>query len=212
MPDILFNGAPVSSVTISMPNYGVWVAQVEVASPTVVTGRCVIDVGGMLFNGTIPRGGAWQDACSYAVTGGANTLKTVIPSRFYANVPLNIPIRDILTEISQPISTTADDLPLFLPKWLRMQGQAATSLAALLHEAGASWRILGDGTLWFGVDTWPESTDVASILNRDPSGGTAELAMDAPSLRPGVTWQGERVSYVVHRMTGSSSRTEVWFE
>lgn len=212
MPDILFNGAPVVRATISMPRHGAWLAEVEVASPTASTSRCVIDVGGMLFNGTVRRGGVWQNTCRYSVVGGTNGLRSELPSKFYSNVPLSIPVRDLLTEIGQPISTTSDNLQTFLPKWLRMAGQAATCLEALLAEASAFWRILDDGKLWYGLDSWPELTAAASILDEDHSVSMAEVSTETPVLRPGVTWQGRRVSYVVHRLAPSSSRTEVWFE
>jgi hypothetical protein len=212
MADILFNGAPVSRVTISMPRHGAWTANVDVASATVVTGRCVIDVGGMLFNGKVRRGGEFQGDTSYWVVGGADTIRDALPSRFYLNVPVSIPVRDILTEAGQPIAETSDNLSTFLPQWLRMAGRAASSLEALLDEVGALWRILDDGTAWYGVDSWPEVSVNALVLDRDRSGGTAEVATDTPIFRPGTTWQGEQISYVIHRLTPSSSRTELWFE
>lgn len=212
MADILFNGAPVVRATISMPRQGSWIAQVEVASATAITGRCVIDVGGTLFNGSIRRGGAWQGTCRYSVAGGANAMQNVLPSRFYSNVPASIPVRDILTEISQPISSTADNLTMFLPRWLRMEDRAVTQLQMLLDQAGATWRILGDGSLWYGIDAWPELSAAATVLDEDPTTGVMDVATDTPIMRPGVTWQGRRVSYVVHRLAPSSARTELWLE
>lgn len=212
MSEIRFNNAPVVRATISMPRHGAWIAQVEVASPTAATGRCVLDVDGMLFNGTIRRGGSWQNVCRYSVVGGTNGLPNSIPARFYSNVPLSIPVRDLLTEVGQPISATADNLSLFLQQWVRMAGTAATALETLLTEANASWRILDDGTAWFGSESWPTVNISASVLAEDTAAGMAEVAAATPAFRPGTTWQGRRISYVVHKLAPSSSRTELWFE
>lgn len=212
MAEVRFNGSPVVRATISMPRHGAWIADVEVASPTAAEGLCVIDVEGMRFNGAIRRGGSFQNVCKYTVIGGTNGLRTQLPARFYADVPLSIPIRDLLSECSQPIAASASVPATTLRKWARMASSGAAALEALLAVASASWRILDDGTIWYGAETWPDVTIAASVLDADPSVGWLQVATATPAFRPGTTWRGGRISYVVHKLAPSSSRTELWLE
>jgi hypothetical protein len=89
-----------------------------------------------------------------------------------------------------------------------------TRLLAPLAQA-VTWRVLPDGTIWAGPETWPDSgltTDDYQILDEDPREGTALLGVEAPVLLPGTALAGRRVSYVEHLINAEGVRSNVWFE
>jgi hypothetical protein len=88
----------------------------------------------------------------------------------------------------------------------------ATALAALLAvlSPSATWRILLDGTVWFGEETWPELTVDAEVLERKPAENTAVLGVDTLTIRPGVTLADlGRVELVEHWVGADKVRSTV---
>jgi len=89
-----------------------------------------------------------------------------------------------------------------------MKGAASRALVALCDELGASWRILADGTLWIGTETWPDADlGSAKLLDEDWASGVFTVA-DAVQMVPGTLYNGERVQQVTHYLTGTKLRTE----
>jgi hypothetical protein len=215
MAECALNGYEVVSATIMMPSHGVWTAIVEVNTSTAITGRCVLDCGGVEFNGTIRRSGVYQGTLSAWIAGGTDGLKTAIPGLQYSNVPASVPLSDaLLVASTQTLSTTADMalLETFWLKWVRVGGTVADELKSICDELGANWRILRDGTLWVGVDAWPTLVANGTIQSHDTHYGCLSVATDTPIIVPGVTWNGYKTSYVVHRVQPSRSITEIWYE
>ena len=215
MAECKLNGYEVVSATISMPLHGVWTAIAEVNTNTVVTGRCMLDCAGVLFNGMVRRSGSFQNTLSVWIAGGTNGLKNEIAGLQYKNVPASVPLKDALSLAgNQVLSTTADAalLAAFWPKWVRIGGQVSDELSRIVGELDASWRILRDGTLWVGEDTFPALTVAGTIQSHDSAFGCIAVATDTPLLVPGVTWNGYELSYVTHRIHSSKSITECWYE
>jgi hypothetical protein len=209
------NGYEVVSATISMPLHGVWTAIVECNTDTALTGRCVLDCNGVEFNGTVRRSGVYQNTLSVWISGGTNGLKNAISGLQYSNVPASIPLNDaMLVADSQALSTTADaaSLSTFWTKWVRLGGTVAEELKSITDELDANWRILRDGTLWIGQDTYSALTVDGAIQLHDAAYGCIAVSTDTPCLYPGVTWNGYRLSYVTHRIYPSKSITEAWYE
>jgi hypothetical protein len=85
-----------------------------------------------------------------------------------------------------------------LPRWHRASGTASHSLTLALDEVGADWRVLADGTVWVGVNTWPE-VEVKHVLeDEDYASGVFTIAPEAPDLAPAVTFLGQRIEVVKH--------------
>jgi hypothetical protein len=91
-------------------------------------------------------------------------------------------------------------------------------LSRLLLTAAptATWRVLPDGSIWMGVETWPDSGllegDDYQIISEDPMRAEAVLGVESPVIMPGTLLGGRRVSYVEHRLNSPETRTIVWFE
>jgi hypothetical protein len=69
--------------------------------------------------------------------------------------------------------------------------------------------VLTDGTVWAGTDSYPEAELEAVVLDEDWTRGVAEIAPERAELTPGVTYLGQRINYVIHRL-GSNLRTEAY--
>jgi hypothetical protein len=220
MAEILLGDVPVLRARIALPRIGAWHAELLVDAEDPPTGGQTLATadGGLSLRGTVRefRSGAWQGRTEVTLVGGADGLQTPLTPRYYDDPTLRVVLADVCREAGETLSSSADAATLAgtLPKWTRDAGTAGLAIAHAAQRAGAAWRILGDGTLWVGPETWPNVEVPGDILAERPTDAARELATDTlyGLLVPGTTWDGRRVSYVEHHVDQVRSRTRVWFE
>jgi len=86
-------------------------------------------------------------------------------------------------------------------------------MLALLDIVGPDldWRILSDGTLWIGSETWDLSSQEFQILNKDPVNGSADIGSEAPFVVPGIELDGiGKINRVEHHIMPNTFRSRVW--
>jgi hypothetical protein len=217
--ELTCNGAGVLAATITIPRVGRWQAELTLEADAGESGAATIAnaTGTLSMRGTIVRGGEHYERGRVRVVGGGGGLSGEVSPKFYRGVPARIPLADLLTEAGETLaaSSSASALDTTLPLWARSAGPASSALAHMLDALGAGWRTLLDGSVWVGVETWPEVPDFAhDVLDDDPSDGAVSIACDElpAGLLPGTTFMGRRVSSVEHRVSGSRIRTAVLFE
>jgi len=93
-----------------------------------------------------------------------------------------------------------------------IEQKAGEALRQLAEELEAVWRVLPDGEIWIGQESWPEVSPERDLISEDPRGEFAEFGTDSPTLLPGTVLDGKRVSVVEHRIEPESVRTLVWYE
>lgn len=205
------NGAPVLEAVVRIPRLGPWQADIEMPAGVGTSGRATIRVGTvMTLIGTFERAGLDRRGRARArVVGGSGGLNKTVAPKSYLNVPLRIPVTDVLTDAGETLSATADAqvLALQLPAWSRMSQTARISLAALVMAGGATWRVLLDGTVWVGTETWPTSTMVADAISYEPEMSRRTVATLSPTILPCQVFQGERIAVVQHIISPDSIRT-----
>jgi len=210
------NGLRVLRGTLVLPRIGRWHADLVVDSPHALTGpvKLAFGDGSMVFAGTVYRGDVFQETFHCRLVAGANTLSKDVPAKYYRGVPLRLPLQDLLAEVGDTLSASADEAVLarLLQKWSRTKGPAAHALAELADLGEASWRFMPNGSLWVGRESWLELDFPHQLLRSDPADDRIELASDLPLLRPGVTFSGRRISAVVHSFGPDRVRTEAWIE
>jgi hypothetical protein len=214
------NGTPVLSGALTMPIVGTWHANLDLDAPVAPTGRISIDWDGVPFSGTVVRSGADEGGRSQAlIVGGAGGFSKVLTGKYYASGPtLKIIVADILSEAGETLSSTADASVLshVVARWERTAGTAGYSLTAALDDAGATWRVLSDGTVWVGKDTFPAvaRADIPglTVLDENHSSGFIVVSVDAPLLRPGVTLLERQAREVTFTLTPGSSRAEIRYQ
>ncbi len=214
---VTVNGTPCVRATIRIPRIGVWFADLAVDVAKTISGPVTISVsdGALELKGRAARTGVFKDTAVLRVLGGAGGLASEVPAKYYRRCPAKVPLQDILQAAGEKLSTEADQslLNQQLVAWTLLRQKAGEALRTLADELGAVWRVLPDGTVWLGLESWPvvHMPDV-DLLSEDPRAHTAVLGTDSPTLLPGTLFLGRRVSMVEHQVQPESVRTLVWFE
>jgi hypothetical protein len=211
--------ASILSGQVTLPRSGVWHAELDIDAPTApAPGATVLQIGAALkLRGTITQSGIFSGRVRVRVCGGAGTLSRELAPRWYEGAPLSLPLRDLVEEAGERLSAACDpDLVAIVldPGWSRLPGPAGESLGRLLDETGATWRVLPDGSIWAGPETWPASTGMADVLVLESHGGEGRKAIvtETPTLLPGQTFQGTKVALVQYTIGEDKLRAEVWAE
>lgn len=222
MANTTINGVAVIRGKIAMELVGVWIADLEIDQPdgsgfsagTSVT----IQTENLTLKGTVVpnRTGDFLDAVHVCVMGGAAGMaKAATPKSFAQPGAL---VKDVLNALcsngGETLSATADAtfVATNLTAWSIMAGTVTQGLRALLDIKAPTfnWRILSDGTLWMGAETWPASAGTFDILDSDPKENSYELGVESPWIVPGVSVNGVgNVSQVVHHIDHSKIRSHV---
>lgn len=215
------NNVPVPRARFTMPRQGLWVADVLASDPG-VSGKVTVAVdGGLTFVGTPARGGDWLETGYFRVIPGAAGMGRTSRKKFYTNGSVGVVAKDLLASAGETLaaSSTGQLLAVQLQAYALSEDAVGRSLSALLQDrrlVDPVWRALPDGTIWVGYETWPDAGVVApddyQDINELPHEGRAELGFDAPTLLPGMSLEGRRLSAVQHDVDGERVRTSVWFE
>jgi hypothetical protein len=210
------NGLPALEAAITIPRLGVPSFDLSLAGEGPASGPIEVELGELVWKGTVRRSGMARGITTLRAVGGAGGLTRVLEPRSYQGAPVRIPLTDIARDAGETLSAACDPAPLgiVLPKWSRFQQSASFALAALLSQAGSpAWRVLADGAIWVGAETWPETKlEDATIVGESPHRGSLDLFAPTPAVFPGETFEGRRVSVVEHRVSDRRLVTRLWLE
>jgi hypothetical protein len=203
-----------------LPRIGVWYGDFGLARDTealALTGAVEVQIGSLIWRGTVRRSGENKGAIVARVVGGGDGLRTTVPAKAYQGVPIRIPLEELLAEVGETLAPTTDPtfLATVLPQWTRTEGPASAALTDLLDAGNAAaWRILRDGTLWIGSETWRPSEIIAyTYLQNSPGAGFIDISPQGdPAIFPGEVFRDRPVSTVIHRLSGRRFRTRIWVE
>lgn len=219
---IEINGKPVIAATIHLARLGAGTADLIVDAQEAVTGPCLLAIaGGPQLHGFASRTGVWQDTAYVRWVAGAGGLQRTATAKHYRAVTARVVLVDLCRTAGETLSTTSSAAVtgLQLAAWTQVGQPIGRAISALLGDrrlAAPTWRMLPDGTLWVGTETWPDSglKDVLDVqeLARLPHEGKAELGQEAPTLMPGTLLGGRKVSLVEHDVHDGNVRTMAWFE
>jgi hypothetical protein len=208
-------GLDVLSMHVGLSLYGVWTAHGRLDSTDVPTGQVLLEAdGGFSLHGTIARGGIHLDAAHVIVIGGAGGLHKEV-SGSYRSAQFRDPLDAIARAAGETLSAdiTEDLLSLQLTFWTLGACRASRGLDDLARFAGVNWRLLPDGKLWLGEESWPsaEVPEEATIEDRFPIEKRVVLAVETPALLPGVDLVDVgRVVAVDHYIEADMVRTHAW--
>ncbi len=213
------NGSDVVKATIWMPRVGPWHMDAVLDTPNPPTGNLVLTIdGGLLLRGTAFQSGPWLQTTYLRMVAGADGLRKTTRPKFYQGTSARIVLMDLLSTAGETLSATADAsiLSRALTSWTTIQQSVGNAVAVLAKALGASWRMLADGTLWIGVETWPDSGLVDGVdfvdIDEAPHEMRIELGVVSPRLLPGTTISSRHVSFVEHVIESESMRTHVMLE
>lgn len=216
------NDLPGLGGRLTFPRTGAWQAEIRIDTDQDLSGALIINVddGRLTLKGTVDRGGNWQNVDALRIVGGAGGLRTVATPKHYTTATVGVVLRDLLADAGETLSATsyADTLGASLTSWTTSALSTGNLISLVLRAGapGANWRVLPDGTVWVGVERWPDAGLVEGedyhVLTEDPQRLFARLGVEVPLLMPGTALGGRRVSYVEHLLEEPQTRTEVWFE
>lgn len=211
------NGQPLLALHLVIPRVGAWTADVEVDSDAGPAdgAAATLDLEGRVWRGTVVRGAAPYGRWSGRIVGGAGGLMRELPPVALASTTLRAVLEEALRAAGETVAPTADTLTAAVARWHRTRAPGSTAVAEVARYAGLPWRVLADGTVWVGAETWaPLTVTDVDVMGREPVVGCTDLAGDAAlDILPGrtVTLDGAavRVGAVTHRLDGVALRTSV---
>lgn len=204
--------------SIFVPRQGAWhaYASVEAEDTTGLTGHIDLVFGeDVTWTGYARRAGASNGRVELFVVGGAGGLRTELDPCYYVDAQAQIPLDDLMRELGETLSSgvSADVTGITLARWTRPRGRGGALLSELAEALGVeSWRVLSDGTVWLGEESWPDVEIEYDVTMPSPAHDTDELAVDAPTLTAGVTLAGRRICYVQHIIEPTRIRSMVMYE
>lgn len=207
---LTLNNHVATGAKVKMPLAGVWHADGFLDEEVEISGAAVLDADGDRFVGTVLRGKPFGGRTPFRIVGGGGSLSRLVAAQNYASGPtIRTLVRDILGA-KESLSSTSDDdvLGSVLPNYHRIEELASHALTRVLDGVGATWRVLADGTVWVGRNTFPTATVEHVVEDEDWSAGIIYIAPESTALRPGVTFNGHEIREVVHCIDETSLRTE----
>lgn len=214
---VTLNGIPVTEATVSLPRTGVWHAEVVLEQLEAFSGsRATLQFGPKLaLTGAVRRSGAVLGSGVLMLLGGSGNLDRPARPQAYQEAPVRLPLGDLLQVAEEQLSAAAQQevLNLHLAHWVVSALPVGVALAQLMTHAVASWRSMPDGTLWVGVESWPDTPDFEHVLlPEQPLENLLRLQSIEPAVLPGQSFLGRHVSYVEHHLHEDELGTQVYLE
>lgn len=221
MSYLTVNGFSCIRGRVVLPLTGTWVADV-VSDPESASGTfpnpgasVTMSMGGQSFQGAVRRASNPFGTTFARLIGGAGGLPTVIPALAYQNTTVRQVFSDLLGACGETMASNSDQalLNTTLAFWVRLAGPGWLAMNNLVKTVTpGTWRVLPNGTVWLGVDQYP-NTDVGSfeLLSYLPQELRAEIYMDNPTLQPGTRFMGGHVTSVEHYIEPAKIHANVLF-
>ena len=202
---------------LRLPVRGNWAASVECAGVTVPSGACSILIypeqrtgepikppstfAGFVRFADVIEG---SNTLTVEVVGGAGQLLQQLPPLDYVTGVTQVPAGTVLAAIvsalpgEQLAAGVAQALNAYpLPRWHRAGGTTAKdAIDILVYDLATvtglplGWRVLPDGTIWAGLETWPTldaATVEAEYAGQVTTDGVVLYATSGAPLLPGWT-------------------------
>ncbi len=213
MAMVTANGLDVSWLNVVRPQRGAWHLDATVhASSGIAPGDSVtVEIGGGAVElvGRATRAAAHEDLLRVRVVAGNAGLAAVAPAKFYQGAKVQLVVGDLLQAAGEQLALTADAAILggLLTNWSTLARPVGVELQTLLGTVApdAVWRSTSAGAIWLGPETWPESDQAFELLERDAQRRRITIGCEVPTLAPGETLDGERISDVEYLISSAGS-------
>ena len=201
---------------IEIPRVGSWFAFLSLDAPDTLqfgSGVAII-AGAVTFTGTRYRGGGANSRINVVIAGGQGKLATVLAPRGYVNASVGAVLADIANDSGEKLTANLDPtlMATLLPRWTRMRVTTGAALTSLGEAVGASWRTQPDGSIRFGVDTYPATTAVYTLMTKVSRDRKLELDVPGLDLLPGTMVGTRSISRVVHIVDETIARTYAYYD
>ncbi len=195
------NGYTVYSLTLTLTKTGAWtVRNLVVFSDTKITGFVRLEIKGAAFYGTV-YGDLYGASFKGRMVGGRGKLQTLLKPRFYPkNVNASIVLNEIVQEAGEQIASTSDLVPFSkkLNTWTRSGLSLGQELKLLCLETKTNWRMLDDGTIYFGALPATVYSQEYAELDKNPEHGTVKIVPTKLNILPGMLLEGRIIKTTEH--------------
>ena len=200
---------------------GPWSAHLEFADQVPPpTGAVTLTWLGRQWLGRVLRSGASSAGRTYALIVGGNghlsePTPPILNARAYRNTAARLVVQQLLTEAGETLSAASDSAVLSqsLTFWPRRRDTAQRLLDDIARKLKCVWRVLADGSVWFGRDAYAEttSTDLQALDIQDPSKAVADFVPHSFGPVPGEAYQGRRVGAAQHTISPDGPFLRLWY-
>lgn len=206
------NGRPLLRCALQVPRWGIWQAEVVVASGERIADgeRVSLVLGGVEHVGTVRSGGVLLEEGRYRIVGGADGWARTVLDKSYQSalgVRRENVVADAAREVGESIGSGWDGARLGA-HFARVRGPASLVLDAVAPEA---WHVDESGTTRPGAR--PEADYEGTYVLADARHERRLLVVQAEQLQglvPGARIEGGVVSSVRHELTERGLRSIVW--
>lgn len=213
----LVNNFPIIECHLTMPKIGAWLASdVLIDSPLEfkIGDNVVMQFLDQTFNGTIIDTGVFKQFQMCTIVGGTGKMPDYLVSKSYNSIPLGQVVKDIARATGHVVSDTSnvDLLNSYLLRWSLLKLQASLAITKLLEPSISLWRILPDGTLWVGKETYaPLNPDDFLIIEKFPEQGRWNIYNESYLIQPLTSLDGINIQQVEYYLKENDLTMSVFF-
>lgn len=213
---ITAGGFTVFRGSITLPQIGAWTADLDLDASADIKGAIEIEMPeAAKLVGTVTSGALHHGYMRARIVAGKAGLSKPATPKFYESPKLRSVLADLAKTAGETISNTIASGVLNAPMlgWTTIEMPVGVQIAALVGSAapGASWRMLPDGTIWIGTETWKKSSvRDYRILDRRSSEGRIEIGLDTPALIPGTALGDDHIGDIEYQIDNEGVRTTAW--
>jgi hypothetical protein len=206
----LVSGQTAVHLDLSIPLYGLWVADVALSLGTLIaSGPVSLTLGNMTLSGAVYRQNVFAGQVKARLVGGAGGWNKKVAARGYNNpagVLLSMVLGDAAMEVGETVSVAQDQV--IGNFYARFADKASRVLAAV---GGPSWWVDSSGVTRIGPRT--ASTIKSSFVVEDYKPHTGELVVsteDYASWQPGAMFTSattgtQTIASVRHQMNDTAT-------
>lgn len=215
--EVTFDSRPCVRASVFLPRIGAWTADVESDDPAVPASPALLVLDGALtLRGSVVRSGVEADRWRGRIVGGAGGLHRDLSPAALRDTTLASVLSEVALAAGETLASGVAPQGV-AARWHRVAAPAAHAVADVARAAGLAWRVLADGTLWMGAETWPPHRPLdVDLVDWRPELGRLELAGSTLGILPGQTLTVReitlRVGAVEHHAAREGLRTVVLAE
>ena len=206
----------VSKGTVTLPLTGCWHADLWADQQTLPSGDVTATLSGVDMPAHVQRAEIVQGLAWMRLVGGRGGMARTAKPRHYKQPLVRHVFADLLQDAGEALSTTCTDsvMSTTLAYWTSLAVPIGSLVQALAEIAGdgVNWRVLFDGTVWMGTETWPMCPADVRIMEQDAANASQYLGTDAEGIWPGTSIAGRRIDSVVHEIGGQARSRVFWAE
>ncbi len=191
------NGIRMTSVKLAIPAYGIWVADIELATAEVITSAVTMVIGNLTMVGHVYRMAAFAGSRTARVIGGYGGWRNTVPSQSYydANgIRKSVILNDIAASVGERINITSDGV--HATTFVREEAPAQRILNQVV---GTAWYIDNAGVTQLGDRPSTAIKSQYDVMKWSGNLGKVDVATeDYASWMPGNTFLN---TFVTERQT-----------